>query len=419
MRTKLFGTISKVVTLTLCVWMIHMPSATVQAATLDHNTIIGDSERDLAGVTDVSINTYFQQQGSQLADYTIPHDFNVYFPTGQGQWDTIAVTQSWQSATELEIYYGKTIAQLVNEWSYTSRPDRGSNSPSPGTINPLISLATMDKESAGVTGSYRTSIVSSHPITMSWIMGYGFNDRMASCVTSGGCDVDYNRTRAQYYGGPGQQIAEGVSALKRWSTNPTTISSCTSQWQNYQINGECLNITNGMTYALYRYTPNFSGNQLFLNLYNQIKSTFSIPATPPPGTDDTANDISSYTLKTYASSISLTGAKTTPVRAYFNGQLLADTGTTNWKVTFDAPVGTTAFAVQYKRVDGSVVNSKTITITRNTVGDVNSDSKVDILDLSTLSQYWGQATPPNPLVDLNSDGTVDILDLSLLAANFK
>jgi hypothetical protein len=48
-------------------------------------------------------------------------------------------------------------------------------------------------------------------------------------------------------------------------------------------------------------------------------------------------------------------------------------------------------------------------------GDLNNDKRVDLIDLSILSQYWGTG---NSNGDINSDGRVDIIDLSVLASNW-
>lgn len=258
--------------------VVVVAASTVWALT-DNNKIIEQTESYYNGVSADAINSFLSNRGSQLAGYTIPTSFDVYYPIGQGQWDKVSVAQQWQSPGGLEVYSGKSLAQLVYEWSTTERTNRGADS-SPGQLNPLVALATMDKESASVIGNYRTDIVSSRPITLSWLMGYGFNDRMSSCVQSGNCDVNYNRQQATFYGGPGQQVAEGISALKRWSKNPTPLNSCGDGWQRMSIEGQCLNLANGITYALYRYTPNFSGQDLFLDRYNKIKQLFTVPAFP-------------------------------------------------------------------------------------------------------------------------------------------
>ena len=49
-------------------------------------------------------------------------------------------------------------------------------------------------------------------------------------------------------------------------------------------------------------------------------------------------------------------------------------------------------------------------------GDLNSDGKVDIIDLGILLSNWGSATKPP--ADLNQDGYVDIIDLGIMLSNW-
>ncbi len=53
-------------------------------------------------------------------------------------------------------------------------------------------------------------------------------------------------------------------------------------------------------------------------------------------------------------------------------------------------------------------------------GDINSDGKVDVTDLSILLTNYGKpaSQAANPQADINGNGTVDILDLSQLLTNF-
>jgi peptidoglycan/xylan/chitin deacetylase (PgdA/CDA1 family) len=53
------------------------------------------------------------------------------------------------------------------------------------------------------------------------------------------------------------------------------------------------------------------------------------------------------------------------------------------------------------------------------VGDINSDGKIDIYDLSILSTNWQKTSGADASQgDLNSDGAVDIYDLSILSTNW-
>ena len=49
--------------------------------------------------------------------------------------------------------------------------------------------------------------------------------------------------------------------------------------------------------------------------------------------------------------------------------------------------------------------------------DVNSDGRVNILDLTFVASHFGEENPP-PEADVNGDGKVNILDLTLVASHF-
>ncbi len=53
-------------------------------------------------------------------------------------------------------------------------------------------------------------------------------------------------------------------------------------------------------------------------------------------------------------------------------------------------------------------------------GDINSDNKVDVTDLSILLANYGKSASQstNPAADINGNGTVEIIDLSVLLTNY-
>jgi len=55
------------------------------------------------------------------------------------------------------------------------------------------------------------------------------------------------------------------------------------------------------------------------------------------------------------------------------------------------------------------------------IDDVNGDGKVDLLDVSHMSDAWGVTVKDDAWLNLNpeSDNIVDLLDLSLLAGSFE
>ena len=50
--------------------------------------------------------------------------------------------------------------------------------------------------------------------------------------------------------------------------------------------------------------------------------------------------------------------------------------------------------------------------------DFNSDSVVNVTDLSILATNWGRTTATHAQGDANSDGTINIYDLSILASQW-
>ena len=50
-----------------------------------------------------------------------------------------------------------------------------------------------------------------------------------------------------------------------------------------------------------------------------------------------------------------------------------------------------------------------------TLGDINRDGQVNVLDMILVARYFGGSATANPRVDLNQDGTINILDLIIVA----
>lgn len=69
-----------------------------------------------------------------------------------------------------------------------------------------------------------------------------------------------------------------------------------------------------------------------------------------------------------------------------------------------------AFTVGDKNIDKT-------TYCGSGVGDMNCDTRVDVIDFSILAYWYKRTTPPN-LVDLNHDGKINIVDFSILASHW-
>jgi hypothetical protein len=78
-----------------------------------------------------------------------------------------------------------------------------------------------------------------------------------------------------------------------------------------------------------------------------------------------------------------------------------------------------SYTLSVKAIDNqSLVGTSTDTVTI-TNGDLNSDNKVNISDLSIMAAHWGSSSATAAQGDLNGDGKVNISDLSVLANNWQ
>ncbi|MEX1052147.1 MAG: hypothetical protein WEC83_02030 [Patescibacteria group bacterium] len=277
---------------------------------------------------------------------------------------------------------------------------------STGTVSPRVILSTLQKEQSLVTNP------SPSQRDLDCAMGYeggngctwmfenkphwaGFTNQ----VEWAAWQQRYNYERAQGHGFSDYQVGQTVSFA-----DGTGIYSVT--------------FTNRATAALYRYTPYvFNGNY---NFWRNIVDWFGIVGNPGGGGSN-SNDTATVTVATYRSSFPISGSKQSDVRAYFEGTLMADTGSTSWSTTFSPTIGVRNYTVEYRNTDGGVVATKLITVDRRKVGDVNGDGKVDLLDVSNMSNAWGQVVKDDASINLNpeADNVVDLLDISLLANSFE
>ena len=417
---------------------LTMAFAQPAVAISDYGTIITTDQAAYDGASATEINNFLINQHSWLANYVIPSSVSVPFPTGKGQWDTVDVPQTYQPGPgpgacanpAVETYAGKTVAQLIYEWSTTDRSCRyanGVNYPSPGQINPLVILATLQKESSSITSSTPSS-----DVTAAWPVFYGFDETMTTCLNTGNlCDPGHNRLVAQQFGGVGQQIVEALSAFKRWSSSPPSDISCNRNppapdqaWQYLNVDSSCLRVSNGITAALYRYTPHKVSADSFSTYFNQYLALLSVSA-PPSLTDNTNNDVFAENIDTYSTTLTVFGRKAPGSYAWSQGVMIAGPGTTFWQTNItNLNVGKNDITVDYMDANNNVINNehKHIFVTRHAVGDINGDGKIDIVDLSIIAAQWGEANPTNSMALLNQTNghnAIDITDLSILAAHWK
>jgi len=204
------------------------------------NLIVSDAYfTNYNSMTAAQINNFLIAQGSVYANYVIPRNIDVPYPYAGGHWDTVLVEQI-NSGTS-EIFYGKTVAQLIYGEAQTHH------------INPRVILAIMQKESSTITQSEVSST------RMAWPLFYAFNDTMATF----GYDQATSQNIAIDFGGAGQQIAYATwnfrDKFDKW--NNGTLGN----WRAaMSIGGTTVYPQSIATRLLYTYTP--GSWQTFLNV---------------------------------------------------------------------------------------------------------------------------------------------------------
>ncbi|MCR4278278.1 MAG: hypothetical protein NUV80_05800 [Candidatus Berkelbacteria bacterium] len=311
---------------------------------------------------------------------------------------------------------GRNAAQIIYDAAHGSGEASGSlngitiNS-STGSVSPRALLVTLQKEQSLVT---RTDYSQN---ALDKAMGYG-------CPDSGGCNARYagftNQVEwaawqlrynyeaagmdsswwASHYSGPHYYV--GYSRSHNWSSTYYVVT-----------------YKNRATASLYRYTPHVGyGN---FNFWRLMIDWFGVGTTSGGGAVLGINDTETISQATYRSHIKIAGTKASEVRAYFRDTLMADIGATSWSTEFDTPLGVTDYYIYYRDTNGVELASKKITLDRRKTGDVNGSGRVDLLDVSHMSNAWGLTVKDDAWLNLNpdSDNVVDLLDLSLLANSFE
>lgn len=364
-----------------------------------YNQLVGDGDFiDINSLGVAGIQSFLQSQGSGLA--------------------TISSSQLGAGAN------GRSAAQIIYDAAHGAYDAAVGCAggicidSSTGTISPKAIMITLQKEQSLITTA------SPSQGALDAAMGYG-------CPDSGGCNATY--------AGFSNQVGWAAWQL-RWNYEGSRLGS--SRVAPYLVGGLLPNMTynlpdlglsgsvtvylsNNATASLYRYTPHlFNGNYNFwklgINWFGYGTSA---------GSGGSINDTSTLQAGTYAGSFVASGTKDSSVTAVFNGTTIAGTGSTSWSVTLSPTIGNNSYTVTYKNPDGSTAGSKTITVQRRTIGDINGDGKVDILDMSIMFSHWNQTVQGDNFADLTNvnnwmslnpdvDNTINILDLSLLFAHW-
>jgi len=116
----------------------------------------------------------------------------------------------------------------------------------------------------------------------------------------------------------------------------------------------------------------------------------------------------------------VSGTCTTPVKGTSTNSLMACTvnnldPNTNYDFRLVSFRGTLNVDAKFGKLSNKV--SATTKATDSTIGDLNDDGVVDILDVDSVASDVGTSGDVDPSSDVNGDGVVDILDVALVASH--
>jgi hypothetical protein len=148
-----------------------------------------------------------------------------------------------------------------------------------------------------------------------------------------------------------------------------------------------------------------------------VSSTFGVDLTPPSVGSPTNTINSNQVTITYTYSDSFSGISSHQISlnggAYQTFTYPYSTTLTDSPYTYSIKV--TDQAGNFTTITGSfTIDSRKSYLT--TKADFNTDSKVDLSDLSILATNWNL---DNNIADANGDGKTDLSDLSILATNWN
>lgn len=307
---------------------------------------------------------------------------------------------------------GRTAAQIIWDAAHGKYDAGGSLNgividESTGTISPRAILITLQKEQSLITiGDYQQN-------RLDRAMGYG-------CPDGGGCNptyagftkqvewgswqLRYNYERAQGHGFNDYQVNQTISMSYNFSDPP--------------LSGVVTVVyTNRATASLYRYTPHITyGNY---NFWKLSRTWFGMSGNGGGGAN--VNDLSGVTLNTYGSTVKIQGTKESSSTVYFAGQQVGNSGNTSWSHSFQPSLGRNSYIFEYRNSGGGVIGTKEVIVDRRKPGDIDGSGRVDLADLSLISNGWGAIIVGEDWRNLNpeTDNEINLLDLSIFANNWE
>ncbi len=149
-----------------------------------------------------------------------------------------------------------------------------------------------------------------------------------------------------------------------------------------------------------------------------VNGSFSLVAATPEPTPPVVDFSITNQLKTYLESFTLSGMKfeyVTAISVDGSSTASAYPTSTSWTHPVSLAIGPNEFTVAAS-VGSTESSSQQVTVTRHTLGDINGDGEVDLIDASLFAVDWDKTSNLTYLLsDMNNDGNVNLTDLSILA----
>lgn len=154
-------------------------------------------------------------------------------------------------------------------------------------------------------------------------------------------------------------------------------------------------------------------------LDNVQNASFTINDAETPTPTPTLDFTITNPLVTYDTSFVLHGTKLASITHMFVNN--SDTNSTyptstTWQSPVTLSLGDNDFTLYGSDDNSNQTATQTITVDRHTLGDINGDGEIDLIDASLFAVDWDKTSNLTYLLsDMNGDGSVNLTDFSILA----
>lgn len=147
-------------------------------------------------------------------------------------------------------------------------------------------------------------------------------------------------------------------------------------------------------------------------------ASFTLGNGPTPTPTGALDFTITNALETYHSAFNLSGTKENTITSIFvDGSDANSTypSSTTWQNAVTLSMGDNNFTL-YGSDGTNQTATQTVTVSRHTLGDINGDGNIDLVDASLFAVDWDKTADLTYILsDMNDDGNVDLTDLSILA----